>query len=149
MQDVFDKRWKTVEWIDDETVPWEKQKHSIYWTRNERLVAWRISDPAVVSWKPSDRVKIVLRPGPEDTVLVHLWSADLDFDHYQVRIDGGGWEDLPKLNTPGSAKPGSRYGWGLKRCSIPATRGTHEFRVRLARRGGSTGPESFVTFKVP
>lgn len=149
MEDVFDKRWQTVEWTDDKTVPWEKQKHATSWTRNERLVAWRICDPAVVSWRPSDRVKIVLVPGESDTIFVHLWSADLDFDHYRVRIDGAGWEDLPKVNMPESSKPGPRYGWGLKRFSVPATQGTHQVCVRLVRRDGSTGPDSLVKFRVP
>ena len=82
-------------------------------------------------------------------MFVRLWSADLDFDHYQVRIDGAGWQDLPKVNLPDCGEPGPRHGWGLNRCSIPATGGTHAVRVRLVRRGGSTGPASFVKFKVP
>ena len=30
LEHVFDKRWHTVEWTDDKTIPWEQQKHSAW-----------------------------------------------------------------------------------------------------------------------
>ena len=75
LEHVFDKRWHTVEWTDEKTVPWEKQKHSAWYLRNERLAAWNISDPAVVDWQPTDRVKIVLCPGEEKWIFVQLWNG--------------------------------------------------------------------------
>jgi hypothetical protein len=149
LEDTFDKRRNTVEWTDGRTIPWEEQKNSVCWIRNERLTAWRTSDPAVVNWKPSDRVRLMLVPGEHDTVLVQLWNADLDFDSYEVSIDGAEWEALPMANAPEIGQPGPDYGRGRDHCSIPATKGTHVFRVRLVRRGGTTGPESIVTFRVP
>jgi hypothetical protein len=56
-----------------------------------------------------------------------------------------GCEDLPKANV---YEQGRRRGWGLRRLSLAATPGTHEVHVRVVRRGGTTGPESFVRFAV-
>ncbi|MGA2066686.1 MAG: transglutaminase-like domain-containing protein [Thermoguttaceae bacterium] len=146
LEHVFDKRWHTVEWTDEKTVPWEKQKYSAWYLRNERLAAWDISDPAVVDWQPTDRVKIVLCPGEDKWIFAQLWNGDGEFDHYQVRFDSGGWEDLPKTNTRDWT--GRLHGWGLDRCSVEAKPGLHEVQVRVARRDGSAGPESFVKFLV-
>jgi len=158
MEDVFDKRWHTVEWTDDKTIPWEKQNMSMWYTRNERLTAWTISDPAVVSWKPSDRVMIRVCPNENNLVFFQFWQADIDFDHYQVSVDGQKWEDLPDGNiTEGygerlgwsGVKDDRRYGWGNNRCSIYATPGKHEIRVRIVQGSGKTGPESFVQLEIP
>jgi hypothetical protein len=158
MEDVFDKRWHTVEWTDEKTIPWEKQNLSMWYVRNERLTAWTISDPAVVSWKPSDRVMIRVCPNENDLVFCQFWHADLDFDHYQVNADGQRWEDLPEGNiTEGygerlgwsGVKDDRRYGWGKNRCSIHATPGKHEVRVRIVQGSGRIGPESFVRFEIP
>lgn len=35
LEHVFDKRWHTVEWTDEKTIPWEKQKYSAWYLRNE------------------------------------------------------------------------------------------------------------------
>ena len=146
LEHVFDKRWHTVEWTDEKTVPWEKQKYSAWYLRNERLAAWNISDPAVVDWQPTDRAKILLCPGEEKWIFVQLWNGDVDFDHYRVRIDSGDWEDLPKTNTRDWS--GRQHGWGLDRFSVEAKPGPHEVRVRVARRDSSGGPESFVKVRV-
>jgi len=150
MENTFDRMHGTVEWVDDETVPWEKQKQSIWWTRNVRLSAWNTSDPAVVNWEPTDRVNIVLRPAGSSRrrrlVFVHFWTADPAFDHLQVKIDSGGWQDLPKNNMGGSSL--RRYGWGLRKLSMPVRRGAHDVRVRIVRGDGSVGPESYVKFRV-
>jgi hypothetical protein len=142
MENVFDRRWHTVEWVDAQMVPWEKQKHSVYWMRNERPSAWTTSDPNVVDWKPSDRVRMVIRPS-EKQLFVHLWSADLDFDHFEVAIDGPNWQRLPE----GNIDDGPHLGWSAKRFTI-ATPGSHEARVRLVRRTGTRGPESYVRLRV-
>jgi hypothetical protein len=146
MENVFDRRGHTVEWTDAETVPWEKQEHVVPWIRNERLSAWTTSNPEVVSWKPSDRVRMVLRPD-EKYVFVHLWSADLDFGHCEVAIDGRPWERLPVGNTTDTDGP--RVGWSAKRFSIATSPGVHEARVRLVRQTGTRGPDSFVRWRVP
>ena len=128
------------------TIPWEKQKHSAWYLRNERLAAWNISDPALIDWKPTERVKIVLCPGEEKWIFVQLWNGDVEFDHYRVQIDSGDWEDLPKTNTRDWS--GRRHGWGLERFSVEAKPGLHEVQVSVARHDGSTGPQSFVRFRV-
>ena len=143
---VFDKRWTTVEWADDKMVPWEKQKHAVAYVRNERLAAWNISDPAVVYWKPTERVKILLCPGEEKWVFVQLWNGDGEFDHYQFRLNSADWKDVPKTNTTGS--PDKPYGWGLDRFSIEGKPGEYNVVVRVVRHDGSTGPESSVKFRV-
>jgi len=157
MEDVFDKRWHTVEWTDAKTVPWEKQNISMWYTRNERLTAWTISDPDVVEWKPSDRVMIRVCPNENSLLFFQFWHADLDFDHYQVSVDGRPWEDLPTGNiTEGygerlgwsGVKEDRRYGWGKDRCSVYATPGKHDVRVRIERGSGQSGPESYVRLQV-
>jgi hypothetical protein len=144
-ENVFDKRWQTVEWADERTVPWEKQKHAAWFVRNERLAAWNTSDPDVVYWAPTERVRMLVCPSEEGRVYVQLWTGDGEFDHYQARIDGQSWEDLPKANVYDT---GRRHGWGLRRLSMAATPGTHDVRVRVVCKDGSTGPESFVQFRV-
>ena len=42
----------------------------------------------------------------------------------------------------------AQFGWGAKRFSIPASGGVHEARVRLVRRVGTKGPESFVKLRL-
>jgi hypothetical protein len=145
LENTFDRRWHTVEWVDAQTVPWEKQKHAVSWMRNERLSAWTTSDAEVVSWKPSDRVRMVVSPSESDYVFIQLWSADLDFEGFEVSIDGRAWDRLPPGNTTDSSGP--RFGWGAKRFSIQASPGVHQARARLIRRTGTRGPESFVEFR--
>jgi hypothetical protein len=142
MENVFDRRWHTVEWVDAETVPWERQKYSVFWMRNEQPAAWTTSDPNVVEWKPSDRVRMVIRPN-QKRLFVHLWSADLDFDRFEMAIDGPNWQRLPE----GNVDDGPHLGWSAKRFAIP-TPGVHEARVRLVRRTGTRGPESYVKLRV-
>ena len=144
MENTFDRRWHTVEWVDARTVPWERQQNSVPWIRNERLSAWTTSDPEVVGWKPTDRVRMAVRPG-EKHLFVQLWSADLDFDHFEAAVDGGPWERLPEVNV----NEGPRFGWSAKRLSIERSPGVHEARARLVRRAGTRGPESFVRLRVP
>ena len=31
LEHVFDKRWHTVEWTDEKTIPWERQKHAAWY----------------------------------------------------------------------------------------------------------------------
>jgi hypothetical protein len=145
MENVFDRRWRTVAWVDAETVPWEKQKHVVSWVRNERLSAWTTSEAAVLDWRPTDRVRMSIPPS-ETYLFVHLWSADLDFDHFEVAIDGRDWERLPESNAPDADGP--HFGWSDKRFSLPAASGVHEARTRLVRRTGTKGPESFVKVNV-
>lgn len=144
-ENVFDKRWHTVDWTDDRTVPWEKQKYSAWFIRNERLSAWNTSNPEVVYWTPTDRVRILVCPNEENRVYLQFWTGDIEFDHYQARIDGAAWEDLPKANVYES---GRRAGWGLRRLAITSAPGVHEVHVRALRQDGSIGPESFVRFQV-
>jgi hypothetical protein len=146
LEHTFDKRWHTVDWADDKTVPWEQSPHAAWFIRKKRLAAWRISDPEIVSWKPTDRVRILLNPGPQDRIFGHLWTGDQEFDHYQIRLDGGGWEDMPQGNT--RVWSGKMFGWGLRRFSIVAEPGPHSVHIRVARRDGSTGPVSYVIFLV-
>src|SRR5262245_4485440 len=94
-------------------------------------------------WAPTDRVRIAVRTY-DKYLFFQLWSADLDFDHFEVAIDGRDWERLPEGNI--NQEP--RYGWSAKRFSIPATGGVHEARVRAVRRTGTKGPESFVKLKL-
>jgi len=143
LENVFDRRWHTVDWTDPETIPWEKQNHSVFWIRNERLSAWTTSDPEVMYWKPTDRVRMALRPG-EKHVFAQLWSADLDFGYFEVAIDGRPWERLPQVNINNEPK----FGWSAKRFSIAATPGVHEARVRSVSRTGAEGPEGFVRLRV-
>ena len=75
LEHVFDKRWHTVEWTDEKTIPWEKQKHAAWYLRNERLAAWNISDPAVIDWQPTERVKILLCPGEEKWIFASSGTA--------------------------------------------------------------------------
>ena len=113
----------------------------------QRLAAWNISDPAVVDWQPTDRVKIVLCPGEEKWIFVQLWNGDVDFDHYQFRLNSGGWEDVPKTNTRDFT--GRLHGWGRDRFSVEGKPGVYGVTVRqFARCDGSTGPESSVKFRV-
>jgi hypothetical protein len=145
MENVFDRRWHTVEWVDPDTVPWEKQDHLVPWARNERLSAWTTSDVEVPYWRPTDRVRMSIRSN-EAYVFFHLWSADLDFDHFEVSIDGGNWERLPACNTQDVGGP--RFGWSNKRFSLPAAPGLHSVRTRLVRRTGTQGPASFVKLRL-
>ena len=88
----------------------------------------------------------MLCPGEEKWIFAQLWNGDGEFDHYQVRFHAGDWEDLPKTNTRDWS--GRHHGWGLDRFSLEAKPGDYEVRVRVARGDGSTGPESFVKFRV-
>ncbi len=146
LEHTFDKRWHTVDWTDDKTIPWEESPHAAWFIRKKRLTAWRISDPEVVRWQPTDRVRILLCPGPEDWIFGHLWTGDGEFDHYQIRLDGAAWEDMPKKNT--RVWSGKMYGWGLRRFSIVATPGPHTVHVRVVRRDASVGPVSHVKFRI-
>jgi len=146
LEDTFDKRWHTVGWIDEKTVPWEASRHAAWFIRKERLSAWRTSDPEVVTWKPTDRVRILLCPGPGKRIFGHLWTGDGELDHYRIRLDGGAWEDVPKKNT--RVWSGKMFGWGPGRFSIEAVPGLHRVEVRVARRDGSTGPPSHVKFRI-
>jgi hypothetical protein len=143
MENTFDRRWHTVDWVDADTVPWEKQKNPTYYVRNERLSAWTTSDPEVMYWAPTDRVRMDVRADAKH-VFFHLWSAELDFDYFEVAVDGGDWQRLPDGNI--NTEP--QYGWSAKRFSIPASGGVHEARVRLVRRVGTKGPESFVKLRL-
>lgn len=158
MEDVFDKRWHAVEWTDDQTVPWEKQKISMWYTRNERLTARTISEPDVVQWKPSDQVMIHVCPNDNNLLFFQFWNADIDFDHYQIRIDEREWEDLPEGNiTEGygerldwkGVKEDRRYGWGKDRCSLYATPGDYKLQVRIVQGGGQFDPTSYVQLRIP
>ncbi len=146
MENTFDRRWHTVEWDDGRTMPWERGDHAAWFVRRERLSAWRTSDPAVVSWQPTDRVRLELCPGPKDRVYVGLWTGDLEFSRFEVRIDGREWEPLPSANLPDGSGP--RLGWGPRKFAVEATPGEHEIHVRAARHDGTTGPPSFVRFRV-
>ena len=145
LENTFDRRWHTVEWIDKRTQPWDRQNQPAWFIRNERLAAWNISDPAVVYWSPTDRVRIRVCPSAENRVYLQLWNGDVDFDHYQARIDGLQWEDLPVANV---YEEGRRHGWGPGRMSLDGSPGEHEVRVRVVRRDGAQGPESFVRIAI-
>jgi hypothetical protein len=145
MENTFDRRWHTVEWDDADTVPWERGDHAVWFVRRERLSAWRTSDPAVVSWHPTDRVRLELCPGPKNRIYVGLWTGDREFERFEVRIDGGDWEPLPPANLPD--RSGRRLGWGPRKFAVEASPGDHEVQVRVARRDGTTGPPSFARFR--
>ena len=125
----------TLEFVDAEVLHRDEK---------EEFFAWTTSDPGVVGWKPTDRVRMVVRPG-EKHLFVHLWSADPDFDHFEAAVDGGPWERLPEVNV----NEGPRFGWSAKRLSMGRSPGVHEARARLVRRAGTRGPESFVRLRVP
>lgn len=146
LEDTFDRRWHTVDWTDEKTVPWQESQHAAWFIRKERLAAWQTSDPAVVSWRPTERVRILLCPGEAKWIFGHLWTGDVEFDRYQVRIDGAEWKDLPKKNTRDGS--GAMHGWGPRRFSVVAEGGAHSVYVRVVRRDGSTGPSSYVKFKI-
>jgi hypothetical protein len=146
LEHTFDRRWHTVDWIDEKTVPWEESQHAAWFVRKQRLTAWRTSDSEVVSWKPTDRVRILLCPGPQRRIFGHLWTGDREFDHYQVRLDDGPWKDMPKGNT--RARSGKTFGWGLRRFSIVAAAGPHCVEVRVVRGDASVGPASYVRLKI-
>jgi hypothetical protein len=146
MENTFDRRWDTVEWEDAHTTPWEEGDQAVWFVRRERLSAWRTSDPAVVSWTPTDRIRLELCPGPKQRVYVGLWTGDREFDHFDVRIDGADWERLPPANLPDTSGP--RFGWGPRRFSLAATPGEHAVEVRVVRHDGTTGPPSFARFRV-
>ena len=145
LENVFDRLHDTVEWRHEpgenvEWVAWEHSPHTSWALRNARLSAWNTSDPEVVNWHPTDRVRIALRPYGNRAVFLHLWQADINFDHFRVRVDDGQWADLPKTN----AREGPRDMWSKDRCLIRLPRGTHTIEAQLVRRDGSTGPTSFV-----
>jgi hypothetical protein len=146
LEHTFDKRWHTVDWIDPKTEPWEESQHAAWFIRKKRLSAWRTSDADVVSWRPTNRVRILLCPSQENRIFGHLWTGDGEFDHYQICLDGGEWEDMPKKNT--RVWSGRTYGWGLRRFSLAADPGIRSVQVRVARRDGSTGPASRVKFQI-
>jgi hypothetical protein len=146
MENTFDRRRDTVEWDDGRTTPWERGDHAVWFVRRERLSAWRTSDPAVVAWEPTERVRLQLCPGPKDRVYVGLWTGDVEFSRFEVCIDGRDWEPLPPANLPDTSGP--RLGWGPRKLAVEATPGDHEIHVRVARHDGSTGPPSFVRFRV-
>jgi len=144
MEHVFDRWGATVEWADDKTVPWEKSDKTSWWTRNVRLAAWNTSDPDVVNWQPSDRVKIMLGQDGQSGKCADMWSADPGIDHFEVRVDSRHWRDMPAI-TP---QPASQGRWSSRRCGLKVHRGEHEVNARIVRADGSTGPESFVRFSV-
>ena len=146
MEHVFDRVYGTVAWrSEDETlqwVPWEESKHTNWVIRNTRMSAWNTSDPDVVNWKPTDRARIVLRPSGRNDVFVHLWHADMNFDHFRVRVDERPWEDMPKKNVYDQA----HYQWGKYRCRFRNLRGAHIVQAQIVRGDGSTGPISWARF---
>jgi hypothetical protein len=79
-------------------------------------------------------------------VYVQLWTADLDFSHFEVRIEDRPWERLPDGNV--DVWSGPKFGWGPERCSLAATPGTHQVFARSVSRNGTKNPESFVRFRV-
>ena len=140
MENVFDRRWHTVEWVDAETVPWERQKYSVFWMRNEQPSAWTTSDPNVIDWKPSDRVRMVIRPS-ETLVRAPLVGR------LGLRPFRGGHRQPQLARSPeGNVDGGPHLGSSAKRFRIP-TPGVHEARVRLVRRTGTRGPESYVKLR--
>ena len=143
MESVFDRMRDTVEWRDDEMVPWDEQTLTAWWVRNMRLAAWNTSDPAVVDWQVTDRVRMILRPDRGGTVSVQLWTADLNVHHLQYSTGGDRWRDLPVATRneyrDNDARP--------RRVSLRPRRGENEIRVRIVRPDGTTGPESYVKFK--
>ena len=100
----------------------------------------------MVSWQPTERVRILLCPGPQDRIFGHLWTGDPELQHYQIRLDTGDWEDMPKGNT--RVWSGKMFGWGLRRFSIVADPGPHSVHVRVVRCDNSTGQVSYVKFRV-
>lgn len=164
MEHVFDRRYHAVEWVDRDTVPLEKQPEVTWWTRSERLTAWQTDDPAVVNWKPTDRVRMLLREVAEmfgvgkrfSPYLVHvnvqLWEADPAFDHFRIRLDNQDWRDLPQVNTSAIRDRFFSYGpnFFTLRLEWNPWQPDREYtvRARVARRDGSVGPESFVRFKL-
>ena len=144
MEHVFDRWGGTVEWTDDQTVPWERSGKTTWWTRNVRLAAWNTSDPAVVNWQPTDRVRITLGRDGQGGIFADLWAADPAVDHFQVRIDGRRWRDLPAI-TPKAASQGH---WSSRRCGLKRDPGDREVAARIVRADGSMGPESLVKFAV-
>jgi hypothetical protein len=89
---------------------------------------------------------IALRAGEEKWIFAQLWNGDAEFDHYQFRLNSGGWEDVPKTNTRDFT--GRLHGWGLDRFSVEGKPGVYDVTVRVVRHDGSTGPESSVKFRV-
>jgi hypothetical protein len=146
LENTFDKRWHTVDWIDEKTVPWEESEHAAWFVRKKRLAAWRTSDPAVVSWEPTQRVRILLCPGPKNRIYGQLWTGDRELAGYQVRLDDGAWEEIPQKNTRDWS--GRHHGWGRHRFSLAADPGVHSAYVRVMRRDNTTGPISYVEFRV-
>jgi hypothetical protein len=144
MEHVFDRWGGSVEWTDDQTVPWEKSDKTSWWTRNIRLAAWNTSDPAVVNWHPTNRVRIVLRPESQQGAYADLWSADPGIDHFRVSVDSRRWRDTPKI-TPEFT---SQANWSTRRCGLKMRPGRHEIKARVVYADGSLGPESFVIFSV-
>jgi len=145
MENVFDRLHDTVEWRHERSedapwVAWEESPQMSWPLRNARMSAWNTSDPEVVNWHPTDRVSMALRPYERRAMFIHLWQADMNFDHFRVRVDDGTWTDLPKTNVYG----GPLDKWGKDRCLVRLPRGTHTIEAQLVRRDGSEGPISFV-----
>ncbi len=107
MENAFDRRCHSVEWEDARTVPWARGRPT-FWIRNEQLSNWRTSDPEVPYWKPSDRVRIVLRAVEGDAhgglacgINAQFWTADVGFDRFQVRFEGAEWISAISIWAPG------------------------------------------------
>lgn len=149
-ENTFDRWLDTISWIDDRTVPWEASKYSFWWVRNVPLSAWRTSDPAVVDWQPTSRTMMSIRTKGGSDIYIDLSTGDIDFDHFQVSVNGGDWQRLPRANTyMGSRNSQGHMGpvWGprrfaMHRRNLPGA----TVRVQVVRRDGSLGPVSYVKF---
>jgi hypothetical protein len=152
-ENTFDRWRDTVEWADDKTVPWEKSDQSFWWTRNTRLCALNTSDPAMVNWQPTAWTLMILRTKGWRDLYIDLWTGDIDFDHFQVSVNNGEWQALPKENTYMGFRTSSGHMgplWGPKRFAMNRrTENTYVIRAQVARRDGSFGPVSFVKVSNP
>ncbi len=142
-------RWRdTLEWVDDKTVPWEASDKSFWWTRNCRLSALNTSDPAAVNWPATSQPRINIRTRGWKDISVDLYTGDINFDHFQVSLNGADWQPLPSGNTyMGWRSPSGHQGpsWGPRLYTFNRrNQEINELRVQVVRQDGSLGPISFV-----
>ena len=152
-ENTFDRWRDTVGWVDDKTIPWEKSRNACWWIRNWPPSAWCISDPAVVSWEPTSRTMMTLRTKGGKELYVDLATGDIDVDYFQVRVNDGDWQRLPRGNTfMGFRTSRGHTGpvWGPMRFAMDRlVAPSSTVQARIVRRDGTLGPLSFVKFSNP
>lgn len=138
--------WSTEELVDQHFWEHLDVTPGTYWVQVQALIAGLRTDRATASYAvlgktapPADVTGLAAAVHPLSTTISWTAGADLDLDHYEIRIGGTDWASA----TPFAAAATNAFEWGH------AAAGTYTMRVKAVDTSGnhSTNATS-VTFTV-